>query len=253
VPLARAYIAKGPEFYANAESALRSVIENNPQVTPEAREFRDSLMELAQLCYRRGQYEQAIVRLDELSLRYPGDEHFGQLLFLMGDSYRKSAAALDEALKVAAATTRPAIDIPEATKARKDRLARARDLYVRAIAYYRAPQRVLGDLDHLYLKLAYFYKADCVYDLGDYLTAIREYDDAAFRYQDDPAALAAYVQIVNANIALGRPEAAKAANERAKELLDRMPKDRFEGSSYLVPKPLLQQWLRSNGESGLWK
>ena len=251
VPLARTYIAKGPEFYSNAEAALRAVIENNPQVTPEAREFRDALLELARLFYRTGRYELAIARLEELSQRYPGDDLFGQVLFLMADSYRKSAAALDDRMKTAA--TRPALDVPEAARARQDRLSRARDLYQRSIDYYRTQQRPLAELDQLYFRLSHFYKADCVYDLGDYLQAIKLYDDAAFRYQDDPAAVAAYVQIVNANVALGRLEAARAANERAKWILERMPREVFEASSYAIPKTVLQQVLKTVGDSGLWK
>ncbi len=106
------------------------------------------------------------------------------------------------------------MDLAEATRARTDRLTRAKELYDRVLSFYRGAAPA-GDVDRLYQKLAHFYRADCIYDLGNYMDAIKLYDDAAFRYQDDPAALVAYVQIVNANVALGRIEEAKAANERA--------------------------------------
>ena len=61
-----------------------------------------------------------------------------------------------------------------------------------------------GETDKLFCKLAYFYRADCVFDLGNFEESIKLYDNAAFRYQDDPSALAAYVQIVNAYCALGK-------------------------------------------------
>src|SRR6266566_896601 len=155
VPLARAYIAKGPDEYGKAETVLRSVVENNPQVTPDAVEFRESLMELASLYYRTAQYEKAIARLEEMTQRYPQDERMGQLFFLMADSYRKSAVLLET--KIAAAkspTTRPAttqptlaVDLPEATAARTERLEKARDLYDRVIDFYR--RGAAKDLDKL--------------------------------------------------------------------------------------------------------
>lgn len=255
VPLARACIAKGPEFYKKAEEALRGVIEDNVQITPEAQEFAEALVELAQLYYKTERYELAINRLEEVTQRYPADARMGQLLFLMADSYRKSADLLDERIRSASsmAANQPAVDMNEAVKARADRLARAKDLYQRVIAHYRAAQAPGNDLDKLYMKLSHFYRADCVYDAGDYLEAIKLYDDAAFRYQEDPSALAAYVQIVNANVALGRVEEAKAANERAKWMLRRMPGQVFDVASFAMSRKAWEQWLKWSGESGLWK
>ncbi len=256
VPLARAYIAKGPDFYAKSERILKDVMENNPQITPDAGEFREALAELAGLYHRTGRYELAIARLEEMTQRYPDDERAAQLVFLMADSYRKSAVALEARLTTmrGSATTRPSLDIEEATAARTHRLGRARALFGTVIGLYRgAPPRT--DLDRLYLKLAYFYLADCVYDLGAYAEAIRHYDDAAFRYQDDPSALAAYVQIVNANVALGRLEEAKAANERAKWMLRRMPQDAFnEGAAAgALSRAAWEKWLEWSTQAGLWK
>jgi len=254
VPLARAYMARGPEFQDEAEQVLRSIIENNPQVTPAAQEFRDALFELAGLYYRAGRFEPAIARLEELAQRYPQDPDMGQMLFLMADAYRKSAAALAERIADApgGASTRPAMELAEISQARRQRLTRARDLFTQVIEHARehAPQ---SDLERLYLKLSYFLRAGCVYDLGDYQDAIRLFDDAAFRYQDDPAALAAYVQIVNANVALGRTEEARAANERAKWMLSRMPAAAFNaGAGYAMPREQWQQWLEWSSRSGLW-
>jgi tetratricopeptide (TPR) repeat protein len=256
VPLARAYIAKGPDYYGKAEEVLLSVVENNPQVTPEAQEFRESLWELANLYYRGGQYESAVARLEEVIQRYPGDERLGQLRFLMADSYRKSAALLEQKIADARATTapttKPALDVAEAMRAKTQRLARAADLYARVIDEYRQ-RNSSQELDRLYLKLSHFYRADCMFDLGDYEEAIRLYGDAAFRYQDDASTLAAYVQIVNANVALGRAEEAKAANERAKWLLRRMPGEAFTDSSFGGTRAHWEQWLKWSGEIGMWE
>jgi len=253
IPLALAYMAKGPEFHSKAEAVLRSVIENNAVVDPSAEEFKQSLLELAGLYHRTQRYEEAIARLEEMTQRYAQDERIGQWLYLMADSYRRSATLLDARLASArpADAIQQAIDMTEAIKARRDRLSRARQLYDRVIEIYRSVPPA-GDADRLNLKYAHFYRADCMFDLGEYAEAIRLYDAAAFRYQDDPSALAAYVQIVNSNLALGKMEEAKAANERAKWLLRRMPADSFNNGAFPMPKQYWEQYLRWAGESGMW-
>ncbi len=253
VPLAQAYIAKGPEAYAKAESVLKSVVEDNSLLSPEAEEFKQALFELAQLYYRMGRYEEAVARLEELTARYPGDDRMGQLLFLMADSYRKSAALLDTKPAVASAdnSVGAAVDLAEAAAARKDRLEKARAMYDKVIDVYRAtPPKT--EVDRLYNKLSHFYRADCMYDLGQYEEAIRLYDTAAFRYQDDASSLAAYVQIVNAYYALGKPDEAKAANERAKWLLKRMPPDAFTDGTFAMPKEYWENQLKWASQSGMW-
>jgi TPR repeat protein len=77
---------------------------------------------------------------------------------------------------------------------------KARQLYDRVVDMFHDTQPAL-EVDKMYLKLSYFYRADCIYDLGQYAEAIKLYDTAAGRYQEDPATLAAYVQIVNAYVA----------------------------------------------------
>lgn len=254
VPLAQAYIAKGPQDFAKAESVLKSVVENNSVLTPEAEEFKQALFELAQLYYHTGRYEDAIARLEELSARYPSDPRLGQLLFLMADSYRKSAGLLDLSPQLANASADQkgvAIDLAEAAAARRDRLAKAKAMYDRVVDLYRdSPPKT--ELDKLYNKLSHFYRADCVFDSGNYEEAIRLYDAAAFRYQDDPSSLAAYVQIVNAYYALGKPDEAKAANERAKWLLKRMPADVFTNGTFAMPKDYWENQLKWSSEAGIW-
>jgi tetratricopeptide (TPR) repeat protein len=264
VPLAQAYIAKGSDYYAKAETVLKGVVENNPLLTPVAEEFKQALFELGQLYYRTGRYEEAVARLEEWTERYPKDARLGELLFLMADSYRKSAMLLDAQLAgarvgaAAAGAARPeaagdrAADAVEASSERKQRLGKAKQLYDKVVdAYRQAPPR--SDIGKLQLKLSHFYRADCLYDLGDYGAAVKLYDAAAFRYQDDPSALAAYVQIVNAYCAMGKVEEAKTANERAKWLLRRMPPEAFTDGSFAMPKQYWDQWLNWAGESGMWK
>jgi tetratricopeptide (TPR) repeat protein len=256
VPLAQAYIAKGPDHYGKAEQVLLSVVDNNRLVDPDAEDFKQALFDLSQLYYRTNRFEEAVGRLDEFRQRYPTEERMGQLLFLMADSYRKSATLLDARLASATADAsgNPAnvvSDLAEAANAKRDRLSKAKGLYDQVVELYRsqAPKR---DVDKLYFKLAHFYRADCLYDLGNYAEAVKLYDAAAFRYQEDPSALAAYVQIVNAYCAMGKMDEARTANERAKWLLRRIPPESFTDGTFSMPKNYWEQWLKWTGDSGMW-
>jgi len=231
------------------------VIYDNPQITPDAIEFREAMAELANLYHRTRRYEQAIAQLEEITQRYPSDERLGQMYFLMADSYRKSAGMLDARLMAAkgeTGTTRPSFNLEEAMAERKSRLERASRSFKTVVEIYKASGAKSTE-DKMYEMLAYFYQADCVYDLGQYADAIKLYDEAAFRYQNDPSALAAYVQIVNANVALGKLDEAKAANERAKWMLRRMPNDTFKGDVSVMSQASWDKWLEWSTQSGLWK
>lgn len=253
VPLAQAYLAKGPGFYGKAEQVLLRVVDDNPLLTPEAEEFRQAVFELAMLYYRTDRFEESVARFEEFVERYPDDPRMGQLLFLIADSYRKSAALLDGQLVAATASTAdvPALDVNQIAAARVERLRKARALYDRAISYFR-DRPPDADPERMYFRLAHFYRADCLYDLGEFEQAIALYDTAAFKFQDDPSALAAYVQIVNAYCALGKVEEAKTANERAKWLLRRIPAEAFTDGSFTMPRQYWEQWLKWSGESGMW-
>jgi tetratricopeptide (TPR) repeat protein len=255
VPLAECLVSKGPAFYSKAEKALRAVVEDNPIVTPEAEEFRMALVELAQLYYRTGRYEEAVARLEETTQRYPNDPRTPQLLFLMADSYRKSAGLLSAGKTQAASEPSDPMALAaakaEAATARHERLAKARELFGRVIDVFHA-QAPAGDLEKLYLKLAYFYRADCAFDLHEYEEALKLYDGATLRYPDDPCSVAAYVQIVNAYMALGRPGDARTANERAKWLLRRIPPQAFDEAKSTMSKQDWDKWLRETDNSGMY-
>jgi tetratricopeptide (TPR) repeat protein len=263
VPLAQAYIAKGPDYYKSAERVLLSVLEDNKLLTPDSEEFKQSLFELAQLFYRTSRYEESINRLKEFVQRYSNDERLGQLTFVMADSYRKLATQADQQLaaKLAgakfananpAAVPAPAgVNLADAARIKRERLTQAKELFDHAIELY-GKHPPAGDVDKLYLKLSHFYRADCLYDMGQYADAITLYDSAAFKYQNDPSALAAYVQIVNAYYAMGKTQEAKTANERAKWLLKRIPEESFSNGSFAMPKEYWSQWLKWASEAGMW-
>ena len=253
VPLAMAYLAKGPEEYPKVEATLRGVVENNPLLTPESEEFRQAVLELGQLYYRTGRYDEAVAKFQEFAQRYPSDPRLGRVLYLTADAWRKGAAALDERVAKLTSADQTGGKQAAALKSEKaDRLGRAGTLYDQTVDFYRAATPT-ADLDKLYEKLAHFYRADCLFDLGKYDEAIKGYERAVFKYQDDPRAVGAYVQIINANLALGRTEEAKAANERAKWIVRRIPAEAFAdaGVGSVMPREYWEKWLDWAGGEGI--
>ena len=69
---------------------------------------------------------------------------------------------------------------------------------------YRDP-RTLDFADKLYLRHAYLYEADCLFETHAYRRALKLYEEAAANYKDSPTGLAAYVQIINCHVFLGEP------------------------------------------------
>jgi len=174
-----------------------------------------------------------------MAQRYPTDQNLPRLTFLMADSYRKSALLIDTN-----ATTMEAQQAAESLNAKRAASARRTTCSTRCLIS--TPPRIRRpNADKMYQKLTYFSTgADCLYDLGKYEDAIKLYQQAAFRYQDDPAALSAYVQIVNSYCALGRLDDARTANERAKWILRRMPPEAFQEGEYSMPKKYWDDWLK---------
>ena len=136
--------------------------------------------------------------------------------------------------------------------AKRDRLTKARQVLRPRDRAVPAARRRRTRPDKLYLKLSHFYRADCVYDLGKYEEAIKLYDAAAFRYQDDPSALAAYVQIVNAYCALGKPTRRRPRTSGPSGCCGGCrPRLRATAASSM-PKEYWDKWLKWTSAAGMW-
>ena len=264
IPLSETYVAGGQDKWPEAEAVLRSVVEDNPLLTPESTTFQAATWELASLYYRAGRFPEALAKFEEYERRYEGDRR-RELLFLQADCYRQAARAGRRLLKeqLAQDSTGPAeatlasatiVDTPANASQRREielNLIEAKRLYNEALAAYE--QTPPGDeLHESYQRLAHFYRADCAFDLGEYREAVALYDQAAIRYQDEPSALAAYVQIVNSYLALGEYDNAKITNDRAKWLLQHIPPESFTDGTIELDREYWEQWLAYSGESGVW-
>jgi tetratricopeptide (TPR) repeat protein len=231
IPLAECYLAMGDPGYDLAEKTLGLVLDDPVVFTPQAPEFADALLLLGDLDNRTGRYEHAISLFEEWLQRYgerPVDARQAmQVRYLLADSYRQSALALQRELGEAAFTGQRAQMQADAAA----RLTRARGLYRSLITGYQRPGDLpLTPVDRLRLKHARLYEADCLFAMQAYKPALKLYEAAAGAYQDSPTALAAYVQIINCHVFLGQPTEARAALARAEILTDRIPDAAFDQS-----------------------
>ncbi|HUO10191.1 MAG TPA: tetratricopeptide repeat protein [Phycisphaerae bacterium] len=231
VNTARCYmtLGTGPGNEANfekAEKSLLTLVQDNSDLLPTASEFRNSLFTLGELYYRSGRWADAILRLEETAQRYPNDPEIGSALFMLAESYRKSAADIADAIR-----KNPGIEHREALEqARTDRLARAALLFSRVISTLEngsdgsgAADASLTPLEEQYLHSSYMDRAETYYERGDYPAAIKLYDQTATRFAQKRVAIEAYVQIVNGYLTMGQTRQADAAAERAQWILKRIP------------------------------
>ena len=247
VPLARCHVALA-QFDA-AERVLLYVVTDHPAITPESQQYREALVELGKLYYQTQRYEEAISRLEEAVDRYGRTREGVSQRFRLADAYRLSIDAIDSSLEEG---------LPESQKIslraeRARRLEKGQLLFSQVISEMEAMDAATrSPTEKLYLRNAFFYRADCAYDLARYDQAISLYDLAAKRWESHPASLVALVQIVNAYCEMGKTQEAKVANDRARWQLKRMPDEAFNDPTLPMTREHWQDWLRWTSELNLF-
>jgi tetratricopeptide (TPR) repeat protein len=247
--VAQALVAKGVTGYVEAEKTLLKLTSGQTGLSRDSDDYCRAALELDKLQYRTERFDEYITRLQDLVTRFPKSSQIAEMNFLTADSFRRDAMKVQAQL--ASATTTINGNLTQAAATKKQRLTEARNIFDRVIQlYHDAPPT--NDSDKQYEKLSYFYRADCVFELGSYGDAIGLYNAAATRYEQDPASLAAYVQIVNCYCAMGKMDEARTANEKAKQLLRRMPAEAFNDGGFIMPKAYWEQWLKWTSTAGAW-
>jgi TolA-binding protein len=252
VPIARANM--GLQKPKRAAEHLQRVVNDHPAIRPGSDTYRRGLIELGKLYYRMGesdgeQYVKAIEVLDEAVTRYGDTQRGPALRFLLADSYRRSVDVLNEKLK-GELSQRKRLALQ---KERRRRLEEAQIYYDKVINQLEArPKDSLSSLEQLYHRNAYFYQADCAFDRGQYQLAIDLYNDAAQKWEDNPASLVALVQIVNAHCELGNYQEAGVYNSMALERLKQMPDAAFNKPGLPMSREHWEDWLRWTNERDLF-
>jgi tetratricopeptide (TPR) repeat protein len=217
---ARAYEEKGD--WRNAENMLSDNL-NGDYLTPESKEWRDSLLVLGELLLARGRYAEAVRRLEEFANRYPDLPDTARARYLTANCYYKLAVEARDKLNKDQTGNSGAVPAKQ-----------IQELYSKALEQYKQVQETLAkDRDNAeltpvgkaILRNCYFAVGNVLFAQGDYEAAVKAYSTAANRYQNSPEVLEAYVQIASAYRNLNKHREAKNALQQAKFALGRIKPD----------------------------
>lgn len=229
-----------------AEQLLRVNIAGGT-LTPASREWRESLFALGELLHIVGRHKEAIRYLEEAVARYPDSDRTMEGYYLIGQSYREAAKAPQARLREATAESARI----EQRREMEELLRRALENYTRAREQLsrRAADNDLTELDAAILRNCYFFIGAVLYDLGRYEEAIKVYSNASTRYQNEPAALEALVQVAACHRRLHQPDKARGALAQAKLIWKRLPKDADFLATTNYPR---DQWPKLLDQLSAW-
>lgn len=242
-PLAQALLDDSDAENDEEALALLARVVEGEVGGPNSAVFRDALHELGRLLYERGPQAEAIARLRETIERFADDERSPTVRYRLADAHRKLADQI--ALELSSA----GLPTGEAEGLRQRRAAALTE----ALGLFEQARDALEGIDSsratgaegVLLRNSRFALGDVAFDLGDYGAAVRFYDEARERHANDPAALVALVQIVNAHVAQGDMERARAANERARRLFQELPADVWDDPLLPMTREDWERWLDS--------
>ncbi len=190
-------------------------------LSPESVEWRQSLFRLGWLHYVQGQWDSAILRLEEAVARYPQVPEALRARYQLAQAYyqnaRKQRAVID-GLRLASGRE---------TAARKVtlQLQMARDHFMQVLAQLhqrRSTKRPDPEEELIYLN-SLFALAQIHRDLGHPEDAIATYLELTRVFGSWPAVLEAYVQLADLYQSLQRYREAKAAVAQAQRALKQLP------------------------------
>lgn len=239
VPLAECLLNVGPAGEARGEALLLDIVDDrgaDSLFRPDSADYRQALFLLAEYYVRASDRAEAqgaaaadiqstllkaIPRLEDAIGLYPNDSRRPQLEFLLADAYRRSSALI----RADAAAQADASAMREANRRLEQALAGYESVKA-TLASRDEPS--LTPLESASLRAAYLYIGDCLFDMGNFERATEAYREAAWRYENFPAAVTAMMQVVNCQERLGRRDEARAALARLNWLIRKMPDEAFE-------------------------
>lgn len=248
-PLAESLLRLGGESAERGVAILAEVVDDlspDPVFTPEAVEYRQALFQLAEHLAKaptpetadgrratQARLAGAIGRLNDALALYPEDPERPRLEFLRAESLRRTARMIldDETASQEEAAR---------TEARSRLLAALSDYQQVRDALARVDEPSLSALEQTYLRATYLYIGDCLFDLGRLDEAVEAYREAAWRYENDPIAVAAAMQVVHCFNRLGMEDESRAALGRMRWLVEKIPAESFEDRGGMSPK---SYWL----------
>jgi tetratricopeptide (TPR) repeat protein len=261
VPLAECLIRMGNQDVGARRRGVDLLLEivddrgKEQLFAPSAVEYREALYQLAS--YLSGaadseladHLEQAIVRWSDWIALYPDEPRQPEAHFQLADAFRRSGLKLRD--EGAAQDTEEKRRVYHAEF--QKRITSALTDFENVIAML-APLNGSGLAATAdgFLRASYLYRADCLFDLARYQKALEAYREAAWRYEDQPTAVTASLQVVNCHERLGQLGEAAAALARGRWLLAKVPALAFEQRKGAPSKEYYQAMFDRLERSGLY-
>ena len=225
------------ETESKLEVAAREDPQNNEQAIDAGPQDNDQGIDPLKKSHERfGEainYLQAAVNR-ETSDKYPDQDPLPTFehRYLLAEANRRSAAWPRQKSQIA--------KVPDDSKALKEEAIefykKAHDVYSDLVIDLASRKKELGEIESKILRNAYFARGDMLYELAElevepqdkdkkYEDALQVYESAASEYQGKPESLEAFVRMASCYRKLKKPAEARIRVERAKILLDRIPKE----------------------------
>ena len=238
----------------NFEEAEALIVENLyfGDLRPESLVWRDSLFELGELSFRRGEKLQSqavtaiqenpsnaydklvlleqgftelirsIARIEEGLRRFEKDPRRLTMLYTTAKAYQLASVWPELLLRENRIANQDTIT--GWNSQRKELLTQARNTYrsLREEIVAAAETLQANSVTENFLRNSFFGEADLLYESGAYEEAMVAYRDAANRFINEPESLEAMVQIANCQKELKKPADARRTLEMAKDILQRI-------------------------------
>lgn len=254
---ARFLASLGYEEQGNVAEAHRLLTDNlyNFSLSPESSDWRDSIFLLGRLVYQEalsheaksrqagvdllsdefrkpglkeleaaeGRFQDAARILEEAVERYPAAPQTIEARYFLADAHRQAARWPRKRLDSSGIeATRGAL-----TREMQTELTAAVKEYTLLIEKLSAERdgTAASDVERTILRNSYFARADVLFDQGKFDEALAAYSAATSRYQHEPEALEAYVQIAACYRRQGKMAEARGTLEQARVVLTRMKPD----------------------------
>jgi tetratricopeptide (TPR) repeat protein len=278
---ARLLAARAKNELGEMEAAIE-LLESNLsdfQLDPQSPVWQDSLFELGQTMYQKGDrlsllvrenpsatvdagvteklqsshadFLSAIQRLNEAVSRYPEDPRYYDTRYLLAKSYGLAAQLPEHILE----SNPNLIDT-----ARREQSQLRRRLLEKSLEAYRNLYQTINneaesgspaEATLSIVRNCYFGEADVLFELGRFEEAILAYRNAASRFLNQPESLEALVQLAVCHRKLGREFEAKKALAQAEQVLRRIPAD-YDARFVSSTRANRQEWGELIGWLRTW-
>jgi tetratricopeptide (TPR) repeat protein len=242
---ARAYQQLGK--YDEAEALLRENLDA-AALTPTSPEWRDSLFCLGHLLYERGKFDEAVTWLLNAVDRWPDDPAALLARYTVARAHHSAAEVLVQQLREPSTDNEALIN--RTRKLITEHLENAHATYLEV----QKTITLTGGADEdpflrMLLRNCYMMQGSVLMELRRFDEARQAYQNVITLYQNDPVVLESFVQVANCFRRLDQPGMARGNLERAKVVLEKLPKEADFLASTNFDR---QQWKLLLDEMAKW-